>query len=495
MKKFRHFVKMTSLLICGIAVLYVAGEIHACTTAVISGSATASGRPMLWKNRDRSVPDQEIVYFNDGLYPYVTITNAGDSTQAWGGANTTGFAIEDANNWNTLDPDGPNDDGWIIKLALQTCVTVDDFQDILDSTSIDGHTEPANFGVIDAFGGASMFETFQYGYIRYDADDPEDAPDGIIVRANWSYAGSVSGRLGVYRHNRSKEWIEGAVEGDSLDLQFMLQTVMRDVRRNSSFNPYPLPTQDQYGNLPDGWISTYGATCRRLSVSALVVEGILPGEDPLLTTCWYIPMAVQYGVAIPFWVAAGLTTGKVNGDSTAPLSDEGLRIKALAQHAEGFHDTLDTYLLYDGLGGGIHTTTFPLENYVIQRTNDSLDSWRSQGIVPAASMGSLTSELADSVYSVLSEWPRPGDSMLPPKEIEDLTVTLVEGSGLVLNWSAVTENTHDLPLQNVEYSIWHYTDFPDAGVGIFLDQITGTDFIIPENDILNRAFFEVRVEI
>ncbi|MBU1920629.1 hypothetical protein KKG66_07270, partial [bacterium] len=486
---------IAAVLLGGMLLVWIAGEVFACTTAVISGSATASGRPLLWKNRDRSIEDQEVVYFNDGLYPYVTITNAGDSIEAWGGANSTGFAIEDANNWNTTDPAGPDDDGTIIKLALQTCVTVDDFQDILDSTSIAGHTEPAIFGVIDAFGGAAMFETFVDSYVRYDADDPEDAPLGVLVRSNWSYAGSTQGRLGVFRHNRSKDFIEAAVEGDSLDLMYMLQTVMRDLHPETGFNPYPLPTQTQFGSLPLGWTSTYGAICRRLSVSGLVVEGILPGEDPLLTTCWIIPMAEQYGVALPFWVAAGLTPEKVNGDSTAPLSDEGLRIKAFAQHADWFHDSLDTYILYDGLGGGLHTTTFPLEEYVVARTNDSLDLWRSQGIVPAASMSSLSSELADSVYAVLSQWPRPGDSMLPPKPIGDLTIAIEEGVGLILNWSAVTENTHDLPLQGVEYSIWRYSEYPAAGSEIFLDRITETVFTIPENEISDSAFFEVRVEI
>ncbi|MBU1983084.1 hypothetical protein KJ815_01615, partial [bacterium] len=88
-----------------------------CTTAVIAGFATANGRPLLWKNRDVSQPHQEIVYFDDGIYPYVTIANAGDSTQAWGGVNSTGFAVEDANNWNTPDTvAGPEDDGTIIKL-------------------------------------------------------------------------------------------------------------------------------------------------------------------------------------------------------------------------------------------------------------------------------------------------------------------------------------------------------------------------------------------
>jgi hypothetical protein len=461
-----------------------------CTTAVISAAASASGRPMIWKNRDRSVEDQEVVYFNDGLYPYVTITNAADSTQAWGGANSTGFAIEDANNWNTTDPAG-DDDGTIIKLALQTCATVQDFQEILDSTSIVGHTAPAIFGVIDSLGGASMFETFVHSYVRYDADDPEDAPLGILVRSNWSYAGGTTGRLGVYRHNRAKAFIEDAVEGDTLDIKYFTQKVIRDLRPETGFDPYPLPTQTQSGSLPLGRTSTYGAICRRLTVSALVVEGILPGENPLLTTCWIIPMAAQYGVVLPFWVNAGTTPALVNGDSTAQLSDEGLRIKAIAQHAAGFHDTLDTYILNDGMGGGLYATTFPLEDYVIARTEDSLAIWRAQNIAPPASMIELTSQLADTVYEVLSAWP----PILPPQAIDDLTIRRI-GDDLQLRWSAVEYNIHNRPVTPTGYSVWKYQEFPlSPDSGSYLGTTTGTVFTVPVNLITERAFFSVRAEL
>ena len=175
-----------------------------CTTAVIRGSATANGRPLLWKNRDVSYPDQEIIHFRASPYSFVSIITAGDTTQAWGGVNETGFAVEDATNLNTSDQvAGPDDDGIIIKLALTRCRTVADFQAILDSTQVPGHTQPAIFGVIDAQGDAAIFETFAHSYVRYNASDSAAAPLGVLVRSNFSYAGSATGRVGVYRHDRA----------------------------------------------------------------------------------------------------------------------------------------------------------------------------------------------------------------------------------------------------------------------------------------------------
>lgn len=456
-----------------------------CTTAVIAGSATANGRPLLWKNRDVSQPDQEIVYFDDGLYPYVTIANAGDSSQAWGGVNSTGFAIEDANNWNTTDNvTGPDDDGKIIKLALRRCRTVADFQTILDSTQVPGHTQPAIFGVIDSAGGAAMFETFAHSYVRYDATNITHAPLGVLVRSNFSYSGSASGRIGVYRHNRSKTLLENAINGDSLTAKYICRTVARDLRakNTTTVDPYPLPYEGQVGSLPRGWISTYGATCRRLTVSACVIEGVMPGENPGLATLWAFPMAVQYGVVLPFWVASRTTPAKVNGDSTAPLCAEGLRIKAIAQHAPGFRDTLDTYILDDAHGGGILNTTYPLENLIFARVDSALTLWRAAGQPDSAGMTTLSTQLATMAWDTLSRWPGPGDLWVAPKPVTNLTLLSVPDVGLRLRWSAVTEDSLGLAITPSTYTVWRYRSaYP--GTVDSIGATTATEFVVPADSV------------
>lgn len=446
---------------------------------------------MIWKNRDVSQPNQEIVFFNDGLYPYVTIANALDSSQAWGGVNSVGFAIEDANNWNTQDTvAGADDDGLLIKRALRTCQTVTDFQHILDSTQVRGYTQPAIFGVIDASGGAAMFETYAHSYIRYDATDSVAAPHGILVRSNFSYAGSQSGRIGVVRHNRAKTLLENAEAGDSLTPYFVCRTVARDLYAETLLNPYPLPYEGIQGGLPRGWISTYGAICRRLTVSACVVEGVLPGENPLLATLYAFPMAVQYGVALPFWVAAATTPPEVNGDSLAPLCEVGLRIKAIAQHTTGFHDTLDTYILADSHGGGVHATTLPLEDRIFHQTDSALAIWRQQGSPNPVGMAAVSQELATLAYDSLAHWPGAGDLWVAPRPVTDLTLASVPGQGLVLRWSPVTLDTLGLTIVPSGYTIWRYS--ANGTHRDSLGRTTVTSFLVPESPDSAFATYSVR---
>lgn len=462
-----------------------------CTTAVIAGSATANGRPLLWKNRDVSYVHQEIMHFHASPHSFVTIITAGDTTNAWGGVNDVGFAIEDATNLNTADiVVGPDDDGKIIKLALTRCTTVNDFQVILDSTQVAGHTCPASFGVVDAFGGAALFETFAHSYIRYDCSDSADAPLGVIVRANYSYAGNASGRVGVYRHNRAKMFIENAVNGDTLTAAYIFRKVARDLRTTDSFDPYPLPYQGQQGSLPRGWISTAGAVCRRLTVSAMVMEGVLPTENPRLSTLWAAPMAMQYGVALPFWEISGTTPPEANGDSTAPLCDEGLRIKAITQHYDGIRDTLDTNVLVDGHGGGVHMMTFPLENQIFERGDSALAVWRAAGMPDSAGMTNLTFELARMAYDTIRAWPGPGDLYVPAKAVDDLTLHWIPETGLRLRWSAVTQDTLGFPCAPSGYSIWRYRTFASTRDSIGFT--TGTAFDVPEYSGDTTAYYEIR---
>ena len=69
----------------------------ACTSAIISGKKTASGRPLLWKHRDTGCLDNrvELIKAHDDCYEFVAIFDATDpnDTAAWTGFNEKGFAI------------------------------------------------------------------------------------------------------------------------------------------------------------------------------------------------------------------------------------------------------------------------------------------------------------------------------------------------------------------------------------------------------------------
>jgi len=161
-----------------------------CTVGVASGKATVDGRSLLWKNRDTDVLNNEINYFTDGRFDYLALVSVGYPNLAWAGVNEMGFCIMNSAS-KDLKGESKNGlgNGAFMKEALKSCTSVKEFEEMLQQTNADGRTTNANFGVIDAFGGAAFFETGNYSYTRFDATNPKVAPDGYIVRSNFSVTG------------------------------------------------------------------------------------------------------------------------------------------------------------------------------------------------------------------------------------------------------------------------------------------------------------------
>ena len=75
----------------------------ACTSAIISGSLTADGRPILWKHRDTSDLNNKVERIDAaGKIPYVALFNSSDKEckEAWMGMNDAGFAIMNTASYN-----------------------------------------------------------------------------------------------------------------------------------------------------------------------------------------------------------------------------------------------------------------------------------------------------------------------------------------------------------------------------------------------------------
>jgi len=159
-----------------------------CTIMVISGQATTDGRPILWKNRDVTRADQKYLYIptregeNGSTYSFIGNFYADDPYRCYMGVNEVGFAIINANCYNLSDnrKDGL-DDGDIMRLALERCETLDEWEELLNITGVFGRKDPWLFGVMDASGAAKLYECGNISYTVYDANDPEDAPDGLIL--------------------------------------------------------------------------------------------------------------------------------------------------------------------------------------------------------------------------------------------------------------------------------------------------------------------------
>ena len=268
----------------------------ACTTAVASGRATANGRPLLWKNRDADNKQNQVIYDSSGRIPFLGVVNSADAAglEIWAGVNARGFAIENSASYN-LEKGESVAEGQLMRLALQSCATVAEFQALLERTN-GGRDTTANFGVIDAAGGAAVFETGRKTFKRFDADDPAATPAGVVVRSNFSDSGDADAGSGFLRRQRAAALIGGLVGGKALTAATLLAGPGRDVA-NERIGSFPAK------GIPAGavWAYTADSVCRFDTASAVVFEGVRPGEDPLLATLWVIVGQPITGAGVPLW--------------------------------------------------------------------------------------------------------------------------------------------------------------------------------------------------
>ena len=185
-----------------VIIVYLVGWIpmFPCTSAVVSGRVTPDGRPLLWKHRDASDLNNRIVHFEaeGGKLEFVGLVNGVDTmaNEVWAGYNTSGFAIMNTASYNLKNDTSSLSDreGVVMKQVLGECRTVEDFARLLDSLPRPIGVE-ANFGVVDALGGAAYFEVNSYEVFRYDV---KDSPDGYLLRTNYSVSGRPNEGYGYF---------------------------------------------------------------------------------------------------------------------------------------------------------------------------------------------------------------------------------------------------------------------------------------------------------
>ena len=273
----------------------------ACTSAIISGKKTVSGRPMLWKHRDTSCPDNrvELIKAHDDCYEFVAIFDARDvaDTAAWTGFNEKGFAIMNTASYNLNKDDVPlsemDREGVVMKLALEHCVTVNDFECLLKTLPKPLGVE-ANFGVIDAKGNGAYFETGNYTYKKYDL---ADAPDGVLIRTNYSHSGRVDEGMGYVRYGNATHLLAPHIAAGDFEPWMFTEQFSR------SF--YHSLMGKDYTHSGEEWLVDQDFIPRRSSTASIVIEGINPedqGETPALTTMWialgYPPCAETFAARL-----------------------------------------------------------------------------------------------------------------------------------------------------------------------------------------------------
>jgi len=317
-----------------------------CTVAVISGAVTADGRPLLWKNRDSSTRENSAHFFHGPRYDFIGVINSGDTTQVWMGMNTAGFALM---NSESMDQDGDSADaeGYFMKQALGCCARVEELDALLRQTALAGRGTRANFGCIDAFGGAAFFETGNFRHTRFTPQDSGLVPAGLLVRANFSMTGKGDEAYGCWRYHRARSLLAGRLTAGKIDLPFLLSRVVRDLT-SDELDPYPLPFKGATEGAPQGFIPTQSTINRYRTVACALFQGVKAGEDPALATMWLLLGEPVAAVALPLWPASGQVPDCFDGSGGSRLNQDFTRIRARLYPEKALASYLDT----DRLAGG-----------------------------------------------------------------------------------------------------------------------------------------------
>lgn len=278
----------------------------ACTSAVISGRATRDGRPILWKQRDTGTMENKLVYGTGGRYRYLGVHDLTDvnNEECFMGSNETGFSIINTASYNLRYKaySGPMDEeGKVMREALATCRTLADFERLLARTAGKRGVE-ANFGVIDAAGGAAYYETDPWAFVKYDVNDPAVAPQGYLLRTNFSMSGTVEKGQGYIRYEAASELFSWARLGEGISVEMILLDGTCDLKHafvGTDLTRDPLPAHEEARTI----VNFTDFIPRYTSVGSMLIQGVRQGEDAAATTIWTVLGSPLTTPVIPLWVA------------------------------------------------------------------------------------------------------------------------------------------------------------------------------------------------
>ena len=291
-----------------ISVLFIPVEGNCCTSAIFSGKVTSDGRPIIWKNRDSAFEHNCVAYVaaSDSVkYSFIYLSNSDKNLQeAWSGVNSEGFSIMNTVSYNIRmeGDDTPEEkmdrEGEVMYKALATCVCLEDFENLLDSLEKPMGLE-TNFGVIDAAGGAAYYEVNNYSWIKYDVND---APEGYIIRSNYSFSGRENEGKGYVRYTNASQLIKYRLEEEGkINVRFIIDGLSRSYWQ-SEFGVDPMEAGYFY-HIDRDFIP------RESSVAVTIVQGVNPGDKTSDCVFWcalgyppvsqIVPMKVIAGDIIP----------------------------------------------------------------------------------------------------------------------------------------------------------------------------------------------------
>lgn len=287
------------LLVVSLSLLPLTG--WCCTSVIISGRVRKDGRPVMLKHRDAGCLDNAIRRFQGPKYSFIGLVNSpSEGGEVWTGLNSAGLGIMNTATYDLKDDDVPatemDEEGVLMFKALGICRTVEDFEALLDTLPKPWGCE-ANFGIIDALGGAAYFEVNNHSYTRFDVADESG---GYMVVTNFTRTGRPSDRKGVDRFLKASEILSG-LDVSALDHKELINSISRSGR--------PI--------------------IRDITSASIVIEGVPAGEEPSDAVMWTVLGCPYTSPYIPLQVSRDIPAFMQDSQAgaTAPLCDKSLTLK------------------------------------------------------------------------------------------------------------------------------------------------------------------------
>lgn len=277
-------------------VVLAVAEAYACTAVIASGKATTDGRPFIFKNRDSSDGiNNSLITLKGSKYQYVGVVNYSTSsspTSIWYGHNEAGFAILNTVSYyfNSPTSKANTSAGSLMKKALGQCATVNEFETLLRQTQEQTSTSvtlSTNFAVMDSLGNVAFFETSNKSYTKFDANDETVAPNGYLVRTNFSFTSpyyETTNHVGEQRYKAACKYMEDTFGNDKIDAVKLAHELPRYLyhgeRQENLWDYMPSNIKDVRNVYFNNFIPRFTST------SASLMQGIKQGENAATTVSW-----------------------------------------------------------------------------------------------------------------------------------------------------------------------------------------------------------------
>ena len=359
-----------------------------CTAGVADGDVTVDGRPLLWKLRNQVDITNDVHYFAAGvehhpglgpaIYSYLGMGPANDAPggPVRQGLNAQGLAV----GFNVLEHSG-----WR-ELHHQALGHYDGIGQV--RTYLNEMTDLSTYNYfVDAAGEAGLWES-QTGIGRHweyntratardgqwidvdnaDADgDPRTGGDvtrsGWVVRANapahYNADGSDDLTNRGRRYAAARDTIAALIYDDgggtALSAKSLAEAFFRD-------NALALDT----------------------TVSNMITQGVLPTEDPRLSTMWTLLGHSKTGIFVPVWIH-GVESGGLN--EVPQYLDSGDDGVSVYTPARGMFNA--GYKIAD-----VQARTLPFERHLFDVVNDRLlPEWRARNWADPAEVATIGQEM------------------------------------------------------------------------------------------------------